>query len=101
MKIAPDARMDDGRFDVCIIEEVSKWELLKEFPKVFRGRHTDHPKVILKSGKRVEVVSEEKREIFADGEYVGNIPGIGSFGNKRIQVMRFQSGKALQEGKIK
>jgi len=88
MKIAPDARMDDGRFNVCIIQEVSKWELLRQFPKVFRGTHVTHPKVILKAGKRVEVISDERREIFADGEYVGDTPCLGSIGNLKIRMMR-------------
>lgn len=88
MKIAPDARMDDGRFNICIIQEVSKWELLREFPKVFRGTHVTHPKVILKAGQRVEVISDERREIFADGEYIGDTPCLGSIGNLKIRMMR-------------
>lgn len=95
MKIAPDALMNDGSFDVCIIQEVSKWELLREFPKVFRGTHTDHPKVLIKSGERVEVNSAEKREIFADGEYIGNIPCVATIGEQRIQVMGVSSGEGL------
>lgn len=88
MKIAPQARMNDGLFDVCIIQEVSKWELLREFPKVFRGAHTGHPKVIMRPGKRVEVRSDETREIFADGEYVGNIPCAAEIGHQKIRVMQ-------------
>jgi len=87
MKIAPDAKMDDRLLDVCIIKEVSKWELLRQFPKVFQGKHSTHPKVILKSCRNVRVISTEKREIFADGEYVGNIPGTVSIGKQRIQIM--------------
>ena len=100
MKIAPQARMDDGLFDVCVIEEVSKGELLKEFPKVFRGTHIAHPKVILRSGRKVEVVSDEKRDIFADGEYVGTIPCVAEFGERRIRVMRpaFSSRKNGAQG---
>jgi diacylglycerol kinase (ATP) len=88
MKIAPQARMDDGFFDVCIIEEVSKGELLRQFPKVFRGTHVTHSKVKLISGRRVAVSAEENREVFADGEYVGNIPCTAEFGEPRIRVLR-------------
>ena len=59
MKIAPEACMDNGLFDVCIVKEISKWELMKEFPKIFQGTHLSHPSVILKSGRTVEVLSEE------------------------------------------
>ena len=88
MKIAPNALINDGQFDVCIIEEVSKFELLKNFPKVFRGSHITHPKIIMKSGKIVKIFSDENREVFADGEYVGNIPAVCSIGDQRIRVIR-------------
>jgi YegS/Rv2252/BmrU family lipid kinase len=90
MKIAPEACMDNGLFDVCIVKEISKWELMKEFPKIFQGTHLSHPSVILKSGRTVEVLSEENREIFADGEYVGRIPCKSTVGSLRIQVMKPQ-----------
>lgn len=88
MKIAPDASINNGRFDVCIIQEVSKWKLLREFPKVFKGTHVSHPKVILKTGSSVEVLSDEQREIFADGEYVGDTPCLASISKRTIRVMR-------------
>ena len=88
MKIAPNACMDDGQFDVCIIQEVSKWELLQQFPKVFRGSHVTHPKVIMKSGDRVEVITDKQREIFADGEHISDTPCLGSIGNLKIHVIQ-------------
>lgn len=88
MKIAPNALVNDGRFDVCIIEEVSKVELLKNFPKVFRGTHIAHPKIIMKSGKTVKIFSDENRQVFADGEYVGNTPAVCLIGDQRVRVIR-------------
>lgn len=87
MKITPEARMNDGKFDVCIIEEVSKWELIREFPKVFQGKHTAHPKVHIFRGVEVEIHSDEKREIYADGEYMGDLPCTARIGHKHIQVL--------------
>jgi YegS/Rv2252/BmrU family lipid kinase len=51
MKIAPDANMNDGVFDICIVQEISKLELLQQFPKVFKGTHIFHPRIIMKTGK--------------------------------------------------
>ena len=45
MKIAPDARIDDGLFDLCVLGEAGRIEFLMAFPRVFRGTHTTHPKV--------------------------------------------------------
>lgn len=91
MKIAPGANMDDGQLEVCIVKEISKWALLKEFPKVFRGTHISHPSVMMKSGKTVEVLSTENREIFADGEFVGTLPCKSAVGSSRIRIMNYPS----------
>jgi YegS/Rv2252/BmrU family lipid kinase len=87
MKIAPEAKMDDGIFDICIVKEISKLELLQQFPKVFKGTHIFHPRVLMKTGKKIKLISNENREVFADGEYVGNLPGEFTIGNQKIQII--------------
>src|SRR5712691_8645503 len=39
MKIAPRARMDDGRLDVCVVGSVDPFKLFCMFPTVYIGRH--------------------------------------------------------------
>jgi len=87
MKIAPDADMNDGVFDICIVQEISKLELLRQFPKVFKGTHIFHPRIMMKTGRRVKLASDEVREVFADGEYVGALPAECTIGNQKIQIM--------------
>jgi YegS/Rv2252/BmrU family lipid kinase len=87
MKIAPDANMNDGVFDICIVQEISKLELLQQFPKVFKGTHIFHPRIMMKTGKKIKLVSDEVREVFADGEYVGTLPAECTIGNQKIQIM--------------
>jgi diacylglycerol kinase (ATP) len=87
MKIAPGALMDDGQLDVYAIEEVPRWELLRQFPKVYRGLHTSHPKVVVRSGRKIRITSDEGREIFADGEHVGNLPCVATVGRKKVNVL--------------
>jgi diacylglycerol kinase (ATP) len=87
MKIAPEAKMDDGVLDICIVQEISKLELLWQFPKVFRGTHIFHPRVLMRTGKKIKLVSDENRSIFADGEYVGNLPGEFTIGSQKMQTM--------------
>jgi len=89
MKIAPDAIMDDGVLNICIVKEMSKWELLREFPKVFKGTHIFNPNFVMKTGQKAKIQSDEYREIFADGEYVGNLPAECTVGNQTIQIMSF------------
>jgi YegS/Rv2252/BmrU family lipid kinase len=87
MKIAPDAKMNDGIFDICIVQEISKLELLQQFPKVFKGTHIFHPRIIMKTGKKIKLASDEGREVFADGEYAAKLPAEFTMGNQKIQIM--------------
>ena len=87
MKIAPDANMNDGVLDICIVQEISKLELLRQFPKVFKGTHVSHPRIMMKAGRRIKLVSDEHREVFADGEYAGNLPAECTIGNEKVRVM--------------
>jgi len=87
MKIAPDANMNDGIFDICIVKEISKLELLQQFPKVFKGTHVSHPRIMMKTGWRIKLVSDQHREVFADGEYAGNLPAECTIGDEQVKVM--------------
>ena len=72
MLVCPQANMNDGLFDVMILEPVSKVEFLKVFPKVYSGSHTTHPRVkILRTSK----ISLSAQAIaYADGERIGPAP---------------------------
>jgi diacylglycerol kinase (ATP) len=72
MKVTPDAKIDDGLFDILILSPVSKLEFLKVFPKVFSGKHTTHPAVKISRGKNVEI--DSNAVAYADGERVGPLP---------------------------
>ena len=74
MLIAPDARVDDGLFDVIVFREFSLFELLYTFPKVFSGKHIYHPKVDVYRGRSIAVSPQKPQNILADGEIVGQTP---------------------------
>lgn len=72
MKVTPDARIDDGIFDVMILGPVSTFEFLKVFPKVFTGDHVNHPAVKIMRGKKVMI--DSIAVAYADGERIGDLP---------------------------
>ena len=76
MKVLPNAVMNDGLLDVCIVEALSKPAFLRAFPRVFLGSHTTHPKVHMRSGTRVQVEADRRVLVYADGELVGSLPAI-------------------------
>ena len=72
MLVCPDARMDDGLFDVMVLHPVSKIEFMKVFPRVFAGTHVSHPAVEIVRSKNVTI--ESKAVAYADGERIGQLP---------------------------
>jgi diacylglycerol kinase (ATP) len=74
MMICPEADPGDGLFDVLLIGDLTKRDLLLTLPKTYRGRHLPHPKATLLRGTRVEVDSPEPLPVELDGEQPGTTP---------------------------
>jgi len=74
MRIAPDARLDDGLLDVVVVGDIGKPAFLATFPKVFSGRHLEHPRVSLHRARRVELDGDRALAVYADGEPSGSLP---------------------------
>lgn len=74
MWVAPDADLDDGWFDVIIIGDVSRREVLANVRRLYTGTLAVHPKVKIYRAKQVVLSSPEPQFIEADGELVGALP---------------------------
>ncbi len=74
MMMCPDAEPDDGLFDVLLIGDVTKRDLLFVLPKTYRGTHLPHPRLEVLRGSTVTVDSEEPLPIELDGEQPGTTP---------------------------
>ena len=72
MYVCPQAQLNDGLFDVMILEPVSKVEFLKVFPKVYSGSHISHPKVRIVRSSKVKLTASAIA--YADGERIGAAP---------------------------
>jgi diacylglycerol kinase (ATP) len=72
MLVCPQARFDDGLFDVMILKPVSKLEFIKVFPKVFSGSHISHPAVEIFRTRKISLNSDAIA--YADGERIGPAP---------------------------
>ncbi len=76
MKIAPDARLSDGLFDVVVLGDLSKVDLLRNVPRVYDGSHITHPKVKVSRARTVEITSPDRLLLQADGEALGTAPAL-------------------------
>jgi len=75
MKIAPQAKMDDGLLDVCIVGGVNPFKLLGLLPSVYNsGRHLKIREVSYFQTSRVRAETERPLDVYADGEYVCQTP---------------------------
>ncbi|MGM0878824.1 MAG: diacylglycerol/lipid kinase family protein [Bacillota bacterium] len=72
--ICPKAESNDGLFDICIVQGMSKWEFLRIFPLVFKGNHTSSPSIKIIKGKELEIYSPTPLMIHGDGEVIGQTP---------------------------
>lgn len=68
MRIAPDARLDDGILDLVFVRQVSKAKLLRVFPKVYSGDHVDLPEVEILRTRRTHIRLDREMVIHGDGE---------------------------------
>ena len=72
--MAPGARVDDGQLDVVIVDDIGKKDLMINFPKVYSGRHFEHPSFSLHRTTRVRIESEERLPKMFDGDLCGWTP---------------------------
>ena len=87
MKVAPHASLDDGLLDVVVIHEIGKLEFLRTFPKVFSGRHLEHPAVAVHRAARVDLDADRTLAVYADGEPAGTLPATFEVRRAAITVL--------------
>jgi YegS/Rv2252/BmrU family lipid kinase len=74
MALLPEAQPDDGLFDVLLIGDVTKRDLLFVLPKTYRGKHLPHPRLEVLRGRTVRVDADDPLPIELDGEQPGTTP---------------------------
>jgi diacylglycerol kinase (ATP) len=96
MKVLPQARAADGSLDVCIVRSLSTGAFLRAFPKVYLGKHGDHPAVTMLRGRRLSVEADRRSMVFADGERIGPLPAIFEVRPKALRTVVGPEAPALR-----
>lgn len=73
LRIAEGALLDDGFLDVIVIKPMGKLELVRTYPKLFKGTHVTHPQYEHHRARRVTVAAPGIVG-YADGERFGPLP---------------------------
>jgi YegS/Rv2252/BmrU family lipid kinase len=74
MRLAPDARLDDGLLDIVAIEHVGRLRFLANLPKVFKGSHVHLPSVHVVRAAAVNISADRPFALYADGDPIAELP---------------------------
>ena len=76
MRVAPEARPDDGLLDVVAVTGLGAARLLQKLPRLYRGTHLDDAAVAFRRGRIVEAapVGDDAVPLELDGEPLGRLP---------------------------
>ena len=72
--IDENAVIDDGVLKLYSLPPQTLWELLRTAPWLRLGKQRQLERTFAKTGRRIEINTHPRREIFADGESAGNTP---------------------------
>jgi YegS/Rv2252/BmrU family lipid kinase len=74
MRQTPDALPNDGLFDITVIREMGRIEIIRSLQLLYDGTIMSHPKVDGYRSNNLKVTSESLLYVEADGESLGHTP---------------------------
>lgn len=66
--LTPDAEINDGLFDLCLIQNMPVVSILKNLIKVYSGKHKDDPRVEMHRTDRLTITGRQPFAVHVDGE---------------------------------
>ena len=86
IRITPDAIVDDGLLDLCIVHETTRGQLLKTLPKAYTGAHVKSPFVETGRGREFRFESEQAMAVYADGEPLTRTPVSFAIAAEKLKI---------------
>jgi diacylglycerol kinase (ATP) len=87
LRIAPDARLDDGLLDICFVPAMSRTRLLLVARMVLSGTHVRLPEVRYFKTKCARLEPDPPLQLYADGELVCQTPVEVSVREKALRII--------------
>lgn len=88
IRIAPGAVLDDGKFNVNLINGLGLFEALRHLRMLYEGRHTTHPKVRYTTATELSVETQEPMDIAADGDLIGETPARFQIAPRALTILQ-------------
>jgi YegS/Rv2252/BmrU family lipid kinase len=94
MRQTPFAIPDDGLFDITVIGNMSKFEIVRNLSLLYNGKILEHPKIKGYKGKNIKIDSDRLIYVESDGESLGHTPVEFNIIPKSINIV---SGKRVTQ----
>jgi diacylglycerol kinase (ATP) len=87
IRITPDARIDDGLLDLCVVHRTSRMQLLKTLPRAYTGAHVKSPFVEMSRAAAFRLTSHRPLDVYADGERITTTPVAFALAPQRLKIV--------------
>jgi len=87
IRIVPEAQIDDGLLDACIVHATSRMQLLLTMPRAYDGSHVKRPFVETRRAADFRFASERPMSVYADGERLTQTPVTFSMAKERLRIV--------------
>jgi YegS/Rv2252/BmrU family lipid kinase len=84
---APEARLDDPAFQVCLFHSAGWWHVLRYGLGLIRGRLAFYPDVEIVRGRQVTIADGAGDPVQADGDLIGRLPGTAEIAAKTVSLI--------------
>lgn len=74
-KLAPNAKVNDGYFDLIILKKVNLAEFIRIATLALRGAHIDDKNIVYAQAKRINIFPDDQLQLNIDGDFGGMLPG--------------------------
>ena len=88
-QVLPIADVQDGKLSICIANNLSKFTVLRLFPKLLKGEHLEfHQYVTVKKASSIEIKSNHPMVVNFDGELIDSTYITATIVPKSVQIVK-------------
>jgi diacylglycerol kinase (ATP) len=87
IRITPNAKIDDGLLDLCLVHRATRTQLLKTLPRAYTGSHVKSPFVETARATQFAFESEHPMDVYADGEHLTRMPVTFALAREKLRIV--------------
>jgi YegS/Rv2252/BmrU family lipid kinase len=87
IRITPNAQIDDGLLDLCLVLRTTRAQLLKTLPRAYTGSHVKSPFVETARATQFTFESDRPMDVYADGERLTSTPVTFALAREKLRIV--------------